>query len=766
MTKGKLKPEDEQTIRENYFLLREELDAKDLVEYLCQHKVLDKNERKQIISKKLKWKRNDLLLSLILNAGPGDEFQLFMRAIEEHFKDLHSRLQEIARQKIWLLTQLKKVEDLEREKEQYDQEKAEWTDNIKKLQETNSVQSKRIEDQEAQIQREKEQYDQEKAEWTDNIKKLQETNSVQSKKIEDQETQINLLTDEKTKLKDEIKKYKEEEQVVGIGTEIQNSILKGLRGEKDKILKKYTETKKNITPDERIAVLEKRLQQLISVRPVKNNITYELDKDAKLPDSNNVDLFQEDESLPIHAVNSLLNETYVLRELVIARENWNFALEQKLEKKGVLEDVLEKEIYLLSNEIGKLNMCLEDRKGSYLREKRSLEGKLLAEENKNLVICKHLEVKKSELQERLRERNELIQLIDKNFNASILMGREKTQLEVMILDKDNKAEQLNKRLEENTQKKLEFENVINNLEKLYKTSSEEMHQLQEERQKLAVELKDKENEKNILLKENEQYKIQIQQNKSNIQDLEHSCKETEAIRDTLLKEIKQMQSSLVNKENITEELKSQLDKINLQLNELTTEKIELEAKIKSSESEKSQLVAEKSQLEGQNFEQSNTILALKKKIRFLMREIEKLNLDLIDLSNHRTSQLSRLSGFSERSESLLHILNGSSAPASPNGSRFDILETPLPIRSHPPPWVENSRPRTVSSTRSITPMTTSATSRRQQTISARPSSALSGVITPRPFTPMTTSATRRRHAISASSSQLLENERQQRERDE
>uniref|UniRef100_A0A2C9L6J3 CARD domain-containing protein n=1 Tax=Biomphalaria glabrata TaxID=6526 RepID=A0A2C9L6J3_BIOGL len=188
MPKGKLKPEDEQTIRENYFLLREELDAKDLVEYLCQHKVLDKNERKQIISKKLKWKRNDL--SLILNAGPGDEFQLFMRAIEEHFKDLHSRLQEIARQKIWLLTQLKKVEDLEREKEQYDQEKAEWTDKIKKLQETNSVQSKRIEDQEAQIQREKEQYDQEKAEWTDNIKKLQETNSVQSKKIEDQETPI------------------------------------------------------------------------------------------------------------------------------------------------------------------------------------------------------------------------------------------------------------------------------------------------------------------------------------------------------------------------------------------------------------------------------------------------------------------------------------------------------------------------------------------------------------------------------------------------
>ncbi|KAK6960803.1 structural maintenance of chromosomes protein 2, partial [Biomphalaria glabrata] len=95
MPKGKLKPEDEQTIRENYFLLREELDAKDLVEFLCQHKVLADNDKQRIISKKIKSERNDLLLSLILNAGSGDGFQLFMTSIEKHFKNLHSRLQDI-----------------------------------------------------------------------------------------------------------------------------------------------------------------------------------------------------------------------------------------------------------------------------------------------------------------------------------------------------------------------------------------------------------------------------------------------------------------------------------------------------------------------------------------------------------------------------------------------------------------------------------------------------------------------------------------------
>ncbi|KAK0044839.1 structural maintenance of chromosomes protein 2, partial [Biomphalaria pfeifferi] len=370
MPKGKLKPEDEQTIRENYFLLREELDAKDLVEFLCS----------------------------------GDGFQLFMTSIEKHFKNLHSRLQDIAKQKIWSANQIKKAKEFEQEKEQYDKEKAEWIDRLQQLQETNSVQLRKIEDQDAKIQ---------------------------------------LLTDENTKLKEEIEKYKEKEQAKSHEEEIQkvifnasrketnisvkDTILKGLQEEREKILKSFWETsfgrnlslnqgfyfctEKQIPPDDRIALLEKRLHRLISVRPVKKSVAFDFDTDAMPSDSSKIYLFQEDEPLSIHAANSLLKEAHVLRELTLARENRNFALEQKLEKKDVLKDVLEKEIGVLIYEIEKLSARFRETTENFLKEKKSLEGKLLAEENKHIMISKDLENKKNELQERLKESSELIQQI-------------------------------------------------------------------------------------------------------------------------------------------------------------------------------------------------------------------------------------------------------------------------------------------------------------------------------------------------------------------
>ncbi|KAK0040216.1 hypothetical protein Bpfe_030344, partial [Biomphalaria pfeifferi] len=355
----------------------------------------------------------------------------------------------------------------------------------------------------------------------------------------------------------------------------------------------------------------------------------------------------------------------------------------------------------------------------------------------------------------------------KNFSASVLLEREKTRLEGLLVDKDNNAGQLNKKLEENSKKKIEFESVIKNLEKLSKTSSDELQKLQDERLKLTGELKVKENENNFLLREIEKLREQAQQSRTEIKDLEKRCKDTEKERDALLEQTKLLQGSAVDRENNMEELKNKLDKTNLQLKELTDRNKELETNSKSSGNEKLQLVGEKAQLEQQKIEQSNKILSMKKKMRHLKNMIKKLTLDIKDLDNIREEAifqqkkneiLSReLDTFKSSQETTFieipeFVTQNNTAPKSnnrrgkpvtPGGIQLNIPETRLPSpradvsRRNPPVWT--SRPSTSSSV-----------------VSSKPTS---------PVPPMLTSATKRRQGtLTANSTQLLANEKLQKEK--
>ncbi|KAK6991315.1 STE20-like serine/threonine-protein kinase isoform X2 [Biomphalaria glabrata] len=92
MSKGRLKPEDEIKIQQNYCYLKDNLEALDLVDYLFQCGVVTTHEKEQIYAEKIKKYRNEILLNILLNSGAGDSFGIFLKSLEAQYQIILQRL--------------------------------------------------------------------------------------------------------------------------------------------------------------------------------------------------------------------------------------------------------------------------------------------------------------------------------------------------------------------------------------------------------------------------------------------------------------------------------------------------------------------------------------------------------------------------------------------------------------------------------------------------------------------------------------------------
>ncbi|KAI8787977.1 death domain-containing protein CRADD [Biomphalaria glabrata] len=94
MSRGKLKPEDEKCIQTNYVYLKENLNALDIVDYLYQHSVITLDDKQNISKPGLsRPDRNEVLLSTLLNAGPGDAFKYFLASLSKQYVHVLKKIQ-------------------------------------------------------------------------------------------------------------------------------------------------------------------------------------------------------------------------------------------------------------------------------------------------------------------------------------------------------------------------------------------------------------------------------------------------------------------------------------------------------------------------------------------------------------------------------------------------------------------------------------------------------------------------------------------------
>ncbi|KAK0047191.1 cytochrome P450 2U1 [Biomphalaria pfeifferi] len=94
MSRGKLKPEDERCIQTNYVYLKENLNALDIVDYLYQHSVITLDDKENISKPGLsRPDRNEVLLSTLLNAGPGDAFKYFLASLSKQYLHVLKKVQ-------------------------------------------------------------------------------------------------------------------------------------------------------------------------------------------------------------------------------------------------------------------------------------------------------------------------------------------------------------------------------------------------------------------------------------------------------------------------------------------------------------------------------------------------------------------------------------------------------------------------------------------------------------------------------------------------
>ncbi|CAL1541576.1 unnamed protein product [Lymnaea stagnalis] len=92
---GRLQPNHEQAIMMQYMYLKEELEAKYIVDSLLTHRVLDQDDKDEVLSARTRKDRTEILLNKILHAGPGDAFTIFLEALESNkYEHIAQKLKE------------------------------------------------------------------------------------------------------------------------------------------------------------------------------------------------------------------------------------------------------------------------------------------------------------------------------------------------------------------------------------------------------------------------------------------------------------------------------------------------------------------------------------------------------------------------------------------------------------------------------------------------------------------------------------------------
>ncbi|XP_013063451.2 death domain-containing protein CRADD-like [Biomphalaria glabrata] len=90
--RGKLKQNDEAVIRQNYLFLKEEIEAKHIVDYLYSKDVISLDDKEEIVCQPSRSRRNDVLLDKLMHAGPGIAYCEFLKALDEEYSHVSQKL--------------------------------------------------------------------------------------------------------------------------------------------------------------------------------------------------------------------------------------------------------------------------------------------------------------------------------------------------------------------------------------------------------------------------------------------------------------------------------------------------------------------------------------------------------------------------------------------------------------------------------------------------------------------------------------------------
>jgi len=91
--RGKLKWEDEQKIRKNYNDICKNIESQDLTPQLFAQNVINEDDKDVINSKATRRERAEALADRMLNAGKGDNFQIFLNILKEEYTDLVEQIE-------------------------------------------------------------------------------------------------------------------------------------------------------------------------------------------------------------------------------------------------------------------------------------------------------------------------------------------------------------------------------------------------------------------------------------------------------------------------------------------------------------------------------------------------------------------------------------------------------------------------------------------------------------------------------------------------
>uniref|UniRef100_A0A2C9LT45 CARD domain-containing protein n=1 Tax=Biomphalaria glabrata TaxID=6526 RepID=A0A2C9LT45_BIOGL len=95
MERGKLKPEHENCIQENYLTLKENIDCiQEITEYLCRRKIISQEDKERILLATTSRDKNEALLTTVLNGGPTLAFNVFCKALKKFSPKLWKELSE------------------------------------------------------------------------------------------------------------------------------------------------------------------------------------------------------------------------------------------------------------------------------------------------------------------------------------------------------------------------------------------------------------------------------------------------------------------------------------------------------------------------------------------------------------------------------------------------------------------------------------------------------------------------------------------------
>ncbi|XP_059143110.1 death domain-containing protein CRADD-like [Physella acuta] len=90
--RGKLKSEDEERIKKNYQLLKDEIDPKYIVDHMFSQSVFNLDDKEEILCHPSRGGRAEAFLNKLLNAGPNKAYAIFVNVLEEEYPHVAEKL--------------------------------------------------------------------------------------------------------------------------------------------------------------------------------------------------------------------------------------------------------------------------------------------------------------------------------------------------------------------------------------------------------------------------------------------------------------------------------------------------------------------------------------------------------------------------------------------------------------------------------------------------------------------------------------------------